>query len=207
MPRQRASLWCVTALISVSAVVSLSAGDVEITLKNGNPPEASTAEQLRGLLKRFDVAPWLFTTRVEIEARAVPHSHPVLTLNTRHLGQDELLLSTFIHEQLHWWLVAHQPQADAAVADLRARFPAIAVGGLDGADSERSSYEHLVVIYLEWQGDKALLGDRQAREVMDFWAQDHYRQLYTLVIASEGAVRDVVAAHGLTCCAQPTKNK
>src|SRR5262252_3895760 len=107
MPRPRASLWWVMALIGVSAAVSLSAAELEITLKNGSPPEASTAEQLRGLLQRLDVAPWLFTTRVEIEARAVPHSHPVLTLNTRHLGQDDLLLSTFIHEELHWWLAAH----------------------------------------------------------------------------------------------------
>jgi hypothetical protein len=44
-----------------------------------------------------------------IKERAIPHSHPVLTLNTRNLDSDDQLLSAFLHEQLHWYLDAHKP--------------------------------------------------------------------------------------------------
>lgn len=43
-----------------------------------------------------------FNAGFRIEANAVAHSHPVLTLNTCHLDDDHKLLATFIHEQLHW---------------------------------------------------------------------------------------------------------
>lgn len=79
-------------------------------------------------------------------------------------------------------------------------FPKIAVGAPDGAESERSSYEHLLVIYLEYQGDKIFLGDAKAADVMTFWSTDHYRQLYKLVLASEKIIGEVVVKHGLNCC-------
>jgi hypothetical protein len=53
-------------------------------------------------LDKYDLTPWLFTRAVVIDDDATPHSHPVLTLHTRHLRDDLLLLSTFIHEQSHW---------------------------------------------------------------------------------------------------------
>lgn len=38
---------------------------------------------------------------------AIPYSHPVLTLHTRHLKDDLALLSTFVHEEYHWYETAH----------------------------------------------------------------------------------------------------
>src|SRR5262249_41281436 len=66
-------------------------------------PEAQTKEQLLRLLKTYDVSRWIFTKSIVIDERAIPHSHPVLTLHARHLQDDELLLSTFVHEQFHWF--------------------------------------------------------------------------------------------------------
>ena len=40
------------------------------------------------------------------------------------------------------------------------------VGGTDGAQDEQSSYLHLIVNYLEYQGDRVLLGDQKAADVM-----------------------------------------
>src|ERR1700746_2589308 len=65
---------------------------VEIELRHNTPNEQATADQLRRLLTKFDVSPWLFTGRVLIDEQAIPHSHPVLTLHTRHLAQDSELL-------------------------------------------------------------------------------------------------------------------
>jgi hypothetical protein len=33
----------------------------------------------------------------------IPHSHPVLTLSDRYGGDDDFLLTAYLHEQLHWW--------------------------------------------------------------------------------------------------------
>jgi hypothetical protein len=52
---------------------------------------------------------------------------------------------------------------------------------------------------LEWQGDKALLGDQKAADVMAFWEGDHYRVLNRTVLDSEDVVGRVVAKHGLSC--------
>ena len=195
----RALLTCGLATLCV-CVLNAQPLDVEIERAHDTASEQATADQLRRLLSQFDLTPWLFTRRILVDERAIPHSHPVLTVHTRHLREDNLLLSTFVHEELHWWLDAHQQQTAAAVTELRGRFPHLPVGAPDGADNEESSYSHLIVIYLEHQGDKSLLGDKQATDVMAFWKTDHYRVLYATVLDAEEGVGRIVARHGLTCC-------
>src|SRR5262245_43386378 len=77
---------------------------IEISLKRGSQGEAQTKAQLERLLKFYDLSKWIFTRSVVIDEKSIPHSHPILTLHTRHLKDDELLLSTFVHEQIHWFL-------------------------------------------------------------------------------------------------------
>jgi hypothetical protein len=55
----------------------------------------------------------------------------------------------------------------------------------------------MIVCYAEWQKMKALVGPERARQIMEFWAGDHYRAIYKLVIANEATVGDVVKAHKL----------
>src|SRR5437016_4838784 len=88
-----------------SAVVLHGQSGIEIKLLHGSKPESETREQLVRLLKTYDLAKWTFTKSVIIDQESIPHSDPVLTLSTRHLRDDELLLSTYIHEQLHWFFV------------------------------------------------------------------------------------------------------
>ena len=200
------ALRCRTVLAAAAFTIALAStlrsqtAGVEIELSHNTPGEQSEAERLRRLLSRFDLTPWVFTRRVLIDEKVTPHSHPVLTIGYGDHGDDNLLLSNFVHEQLHWWLVAHQQQTDAAMSELRELFPHLPVGGLDGAVNEQSSYLHLIVNWLEWQGDKALLGESKAADVMAFWKGDHYRVLYRTVLDSEDVVARVVAKHGLTCC-------
>jgi hypothetical protein len=42
---------------------------------------------LERLLKQYDLSKWIFTRKVIIDQGEIPHSHPVLTLHTRHLGK------------------------------------------------------------------------------------------------------------------------
>ena len=53
-----------------------------------------------------------------IETGVIPHSHPVLTLNTQYIDRDTLQIATFVHEQLHWFFDAHAAATDSAIADL-----------------------------------------------------------------------------------------
>jgi hypothetical protein len=152
---------------------------------------------LEGLLRRYDVSRWVFTQRVRIAEGVIPHSHPVLTIHTRHRRQELLLLSTFLHEQLHWFLESRPKATAAAVADLEKIFPKVPVGFPEGADSRRSTYEHLLVTYLEGESMSVVVGEVRSEEAMRFWEGDHYRWIYQRSRTHRKEIQKVVRQHGL----------
>ncbi|HEX5708962.1 MAG TPA: hypothetical protein VFX96_16800 [Pyrinomonadaceae bacterium] len=170
---------------------------VEITFTNNDWREQQTRQQLLRLLSAHDVSDWVFTRKVVIESgyNVIPHSHPVLTLSTRHLKDDELLLSTFVHEQLHWYLGEKPKETEAAYKELRSMFPKVPVGYPEGARDEESTYKHILVCYLEYQAIKTLLGELRARQVMDFWATDHYTWVYKTVLEREREIGALMRRH------------
>ncbi|NTX16142.1 hypothetical protein HUA76_35770 [Myxococcus sp. CA056] len=170
---------------------------LEIILANDSVPEQKTREQLRRLMERFEVDPWIYTTAVRIDERSIPHSHPVLTLHARHLGNDMHLLSTFVHEQMHWFLDANKTKTERAMATLHSLYPTLPTGFPEGAEEVESSYLHVLVNYLEYAALQRVTGKEAARSVFDFWANDHYRALYRIVLKDEARIREVVAQHGL----------
>lgn len=170
---------------------------VSITLAHDTDLETRTQAQLAALLVAHDVERYLHTRAVMIDEDAIPHSHPVLTLHARHLDDDGLLLSTFLHEQLHWFVVAHPEERDAAVTELRERFPDLPVGYPDGASDEQSSYEHLIVNHLERLAVGAVLGKAEAERTQSFWRTDHYRALYLLEQTHEADIHAILEHHGL----------
>ena len=180
-------------------VVALAVGqgvfaqpNLDISLKHDTPDEARTRDQLRRLLRTYDVSPWIYTTSIVIDERAIPFSHPVLTLHTRHAKDDDLLLSTFVHEQFHWFLVERREPTELAIADLRKLFPTVPAGGTAGARDEYSTYLHLLVCYLEQQADIRLLGELRTKQVMDFWATDHYTWVYQTVIGRSREIGQII---------------
>ena len=176
------------------AVHQLAVGQtsLDITLKRGTPGEAQTREQLRRLLTTYDVSPWIYTKSIVIDERAIPFSHPVLTLHTRHIKDDELLLSTFVHEQFHWWLAGRSEATEQAITDLRKLFPSVPAGGTAGARDEYSTYLHLLVCYLEQQADVRLLGELRTKQIMEFWATDHYTWVYQTVLGRGREIGQIV---------------
>jgi hypothetical protein len=173
-------LWILWGLVLVNQ--SQAQGGFEVSLKHNTQDEAQTKEQLLRLVKSYDLSKWLFTKSILIDKEATPHSHPVLTLSTRHLKDDELLLSTFVHEQIHWLLVEKSKDTDAAIKELRTLFPKVPTVGPEGAKDEQSTYLHLLVNYLEYRADRELLGELKAKQVMEFWAGDHYTWIYKTVL-------------------------
>ena len=154
--------------------VAVGQSTISIALKQNTTGEAETRDQLQRLLKTYDMSPWFYTKSVVIDERATPFSHPVLTLHTRHAKDDELLLSTFVHEQLHWFFSGRPEQTEQAIADLRKAFPDAPAGGTAGARDQYSTYLHLLVCFLERQGVSRVLGELKAKQVIEFWATDHY---------------------------------
>ena len=157
---------------------------LEISLKNKDQREEQTKHQLQRLLSTYDLSKWIFTRKILIESGfgVIPHSHPVLTLSTRHLKDDELLLATFIHEQIHWYLEQNPKETEAAIKELNVMFPKVPVGFPDGAKDEASTYLHLLVCYLEYQAVREFLGELRAKQVIQFWTTDHYNWVYKTVL-------------------------
>jgi hypothetical protein len=67
----------------------------------------------------------------------------------------------------------------------------------EGAGSERSSYLHLIVCYLEYASLIEVLGPAEARRVIEHWSNDHYREIYRTVLHDADALGELVARHGL----------
>ena len=187
-----------SATLLLLALCSLTfAQSITIQLKNGTDAERRTKEQLDRILASYDVSKYTFTRSVLIDEKSIPHSHQVLTLHTRHLGQDALLLSTYIHEQLHWYLDQHDKQTEAAEQDLRKLYPNPPIGYPEGSPDAEGDYLHLIDCYLEMLADRELMGSERAAKVMDFWAGDHYTWVYRTLIRDEAKFGSIIERHHL----------
>lgn len=180
---------------SGAAVPEGSPPPVEIRTKNGTELEAQGRDQLTRLLATWDLSKWLFTRVVSIESRVIPHSHPVLTLNTRYLDDDAAQAATFVHEQLHWFLVDHHAATEAAIAELRQLYPQAPAGPPLGARDQESTYRHLLVNLLELDGVTELFGEHKARQILG--AYQHYPWIYREVLERPAPIREVLRRHGL----------
>jgi hypothetical protein len=169
---------------------------VQVEVMKGTPGELQTKAQLERLLKTYDLSRWIFRKSVLIDETVTPHSHPILTLHTRHLKDDELLLSTFIHEQAHWNLTQRRG-ARQAIDELRKLFPKVPIVGREGAQNEESTYLHLLVCYLEYRGVDAALGEQKALRVMEFWSTDHYTWIYRTVVERGREIGDIALKYRL----------
>jgi len=177
--------------------VLFAQGNFEIALKRGSKGELQTRDQLQRLVKTYDLAKWTFTKSILIDEEAIPHSHPILTLSTQHLKDDELLLSTFVHEQAHWFLTQNQEATEDAKKELRSMFPKVPIKPPEGASDEESTYLHLIVIYLEYRADRELMGELKSRQIMEFWVTDHYTWIYKTVLERARDIGNIAFKHKL----------
>lgn len=192
MSRPRLLRICVAMAMLSASLLARADDAVAISLAHDSPAERQLEQRLRALLAENDLSRWTITRRVLIDETEIPHSHPVLTLHARHRHDDELLLSTYVHEQMHWFLASRPKQAAAAEAELRTLYPKIPVGFPEGSSDEGGNYEHLLVVYLEYRADQDLLGELKAREVMQFFANDHYTWIYEKVLHEPRVIGELV---------------
>src|SRR5437016_4825323 len=169
-----------TLVASAAMAVMSQTPAVTIDLARGSEREQKTKETLERVLATYDVRKYTFTKRVIVEERAINHAFPVLTLNARFANSPDELLSSYIHEQLHWHLRDRAPQQQAAVAELRRTYPNAPVGLPEGAENAFSTYGHLVDCYLEILADRELLGPARTAAVIE--DKGHYTWIYSTVL-------------------------
>lgn len=170
----------------------------EIELVHGDSAETATREQLLKLLSKYDLESWLYTKQIAIESgrSSIPHSHPVLTLNTRHRKDDDLLLSTFIHEELHWFITSLGTR-DEILSQLRNYFPDAQFEFPQGSGDMEGTYFHIIICHLEYKAIQKLLGELKAFQVFSFWKQDHYKWIYQTVMDNQEFLDGLCRRHNL----------
>lgn len=179
----RLLLWCVAIVYPL-----MGACDLQIDLQSDTPRTRATRDQLTRLLTKFDLTKWCFARKILIDPAAIPHSHPVLTLNTR-AGEDLFLLSTFVHEQIHWFESDHEKAVGRAITRLEEQFPDLPTQPPAGARDRHSSYLHLIVGWLEYDALARLAGVKEAQRAFEHWAGHHYQGIYRLLLDSSARSR------------------
>lgn len=141
---------------------------MEVRALHGSVTELGVARELERLRDRHDLGglEWATVVIVEDTPGTVPHSHPVLTLTTRRRGW--LLLATYLHQPLHWWL--SQPPRYAALgtasAELRNRWPKVPTGTSTGVQDDASTFLHLIICSLEIRAVQAVAGGSVAQTLL-----------------------------------------
>lgn len=181
-------------LILLPATAVAQAPQLTVSLAHDSEAERELRDQLLRAVERHDLSEWIVTTEILVDETQIPHSHPVLTVHTRHLGDEDALLSTFLHEQLHWWVLERSEALDRARAAMRELYPDVPSAEEGGARDERSTYLHLVVCDLELQATAKLLGEERAREIQRAWT--HYEWVYERVL-EDPRIREIMRREGL----------
>jgi len=161
-----------------------------------------SAERVRTMLQdlraRHDLARFEYTRQVRIAPMEIPHSHPVLTLNT-WVRDETGLLCGYLHEQMHWYLTwyshAHPARWRTLYQALLARYPDAPTAPPAGAPDRFSTYLHLVINWLEVDAVACLLDrDTVIRHVS---ALPFYAWMYRTVIADWKALGALYTDHAV----------
>lgn len=152
--------WCV---LYGAGMTLEPVSEVSIEAASDNPRELGTVAELRELMVTCDLTGLQWTPRVVVQHRVIPHSHPVLTLNTRVTGDS--LLATYLHEQMHWWTADH-PGFGLAISDTRSEWAVVADNAAGGSRDEHSTRLHLIVCHLERRAMECVVGRSRTAAVL-----------------------------------------
>jgi len=191
LSRTRLAVMPVLAALAFSGTASER---LRVQASSDGPDEQIAVRQLQRLQDAYDLQPWLFTHDVVIEKGTIPHSHPVLTLSTANLEDDEAQLASLLHEEFHWYLESREERVQQAMGEFERMFPEAPSGGTTGARDRKSTYLHLIDCDLELQAMTQLIGESRARKLLG--RSGHYTWIYRQVLTNP-KVREVNARFGL----------
>jgi hypothetical protein len=188
---------CTILLVIVGLGRTLAAQSPPVTVEvaGGTPRELRAKQTLEQVIATYDLKKYTFTRRVVIQEGVTNHAYPVLTLNVRFAASPDEMLSSYVHEQIHWHLRELGSRQQAVVAELRRLYPNAPVGLPEAAENEFSTYAHLVVCYLEIVADRELLGPDRAKAVID--RKPWYSWIYSTILRDEERIANLVDRHRL----------
>lgn len=146
------------------------------------------------LLSRYTLDRFLLTRHIRIEPDIIPHSHPILTLNTEFIDEPDRYLAGFLHEQMHWHVSRNEAGMYRAVADFIDRYPEVPVGGAESAHNRFSVYLHFIVNWLELGALESCIGPTRTRELLA--TQPYYRWIYATLLKDEIEIASINRRHG-----------
>lgn len=172
--------------------------DLYIQLANKNKIEEQAAERLLKLLSRYEIDKILYTHTVLIETKAIPHSHPILTLNTFPYNDENIILVTFIHEQLHWYFDSLENDIkNSLISALKNKFPDAPWGEPVGCIDQISTYEHLVICHMAQVVLAEFVGNEAANKVLYYLQNHHYIWVHKKIEDEEVFLNDLIEKYKL----------
>ncbi|MBS0530010.1 MAG: hypothetical protein JSS22_11560 [Proteobacteria bacterium] len=157
------------------------------------------AEKVRGCLIRwreqFDLSRFEYTQHVRIAPNEIPHSHPVLTLNTQLFNPAEIL-SEYLHEQMHWYATGFGiNEQSPVILELGRRYPNAPAEFPEGASDRDSTILHLLINWLEIEAVSAFLPRQQAEDIAR--RKRYYRWIYQTVLTDWRPLESLFREHGI----------
>jgi hypothetical protein len=174
--------------------------DIQIVLDFDTVQRAAerVRERLVEMRSKFDLSPFEYCAQIRIAPTEIPHSHPQITLNTWPCD-DTALLSTYLHEQMHWYVTwySHTQQAGWAelFRELRRRYAEVPVGDAQGGRDTFSTYLHLLVNWLEIESVSQFIDSDTA--VAHCRGLPFYRWIYATVLDDWEALAALYGSVGL----------
>jgi hypothetical protein len=172
---------------------------IDVDLEYARREAERVRDMLRALRRRHDLSRFEYTRLVRIVPGGDTFSHPMLTLGNRFAENEDLLLSTYLHEQMHWYLwYLGTPENDPIAPffdELVRRYPEAPTELPDGARNYESTYIHLVINWLEVAATAEFIGRHRAVAVAE--AQRTYRWIYRTVLRDWDPLQELYERHGL----------
>ena len=172
---------------------------IDLDLDHARREADRVRDMLTALRRRHDLSRYEYTRTVRIVPGGETFSHPMLTLGNRFAENEDQLLSTYLHEQMHWYLwYLGTPERDPVAPffdELVRRYPEAPTELPDGARNYEATYLHLVINWLEVAATSEFIGRQRACAIAD--VQRSYRWIYRTVLKDWDMLGELYERHGL----------
>jgi hypothetical protein len=172
---------------------------IDVDLEHAQREAQRVRDMLAALRRRHDLSRYEYTTTVRIVPGSDTYAHPILTLGNRFAENEDLLLSTYLHEQMHWYLwYLGTPDRDMVAPfydELVRRYPDAPIELPDGARNYDATYTHLVVNWLEIAAASVFIGRERAIAVHR--TTRTYRWIYRTVLKDWDLLAELYERHGI----------
>ncbi|MGZ5280616.1 MAG: hypothetical protein ACXWC9_11760 [Pseudobdellovibrionaceae bacterium] len=183
-------------IVSIKAIGAIQ--KLEITLESGSGPEKTAKALIEDFAKKYDLLNYYFTGKIHIQSFVIPHSHPVLTLNTRTIKEPDRYLALFIHEQIHWFfdLNGRAEKTKVFIEKMKKQFPKVPSQQEGGAKDDESTYLHLGVCFYELEQLSKLIGKEKAEQT--FKTDEIYSWVRKQVLDKHDIIQSALTETGLS---------